>query len=223
MTQQTITPAVAAPASTACDPATRITKSLLGYGVIAGGVYVASSVTQGLTRSGFSFAHDEWSLLANGGLGWIQIATFLTAGLMTAAAAVGLRRARAGTWAPRLIMAYGVGLVCAGLFRADPAYGFPPGAPTGAVHPSWHGTLHLASAGIGFACLIAACLVLARRFARPGRLFSVATAALFVAGFAAAAAAPGRLAANVLFTAAVIGGWAWLSVLSVKFYRTAGQ
>jgi hypothetical protein len=31
------------------------------------------------------------------------------------------------TWAPRLLAAYGVGLVAAGVFRAGPTLGFPPG------------------------------------------------------------------------------------------------
>lgn len=41
------------PDTPACDPATRITKSLLGYGVIAGPVYVLVSLAQALTRDGF--------------------------------------------------------------------------------------------------------------------------------------------------------------------------
>ena len=36
-----------------CDPATAVTRSLLGYGVIAGPLYVAVSLTQALTRAGF--------------------------------------------------------------------------------------------------------------------------------------------------------------------------
>ncbi|MEN3309228.1 MAG: hypothetical protein V7603_5430, partial [Micromonosporaceae bacterium] len=36
-----------------CDPAARITRSLLGYGVIAGPGYVVVSLVQALTRDGF--------------------------------------------------------------------------------------------------------------------------------------------------------------------------
>ncbi len=78
-----------------CTPAQRVTKSLLGYGVLAGTVFEASVVIQGLTRHGFRIAHDDASLLANGPLGWIQVATFLLAGATTIAAALGMHRAMA--------------------------------------------------------------------------------------------------------------------------------
>jgi hypothetical protein len=81
----------------ACTPAQRVTRSLLGYGVLAGVAFEASVLTQGLTRRGFRLAHHDASLLSNGPLGWIQIATFLVAGAMTIACAAGMRRALAGT------------------------------------------------------------------------------------------------------------------------------
>jgi Protein of unknown function (DUF998) len=106
MTTQT---AVGTP-SQACSPAQRVTRSLLGYGVLAGTVFEASILIQGLTRHGFRLAHHDASLLSNGPLGWIQIATFLVAGAMTIACAIGMRRAMAGraggTWGPRLIAVY---------------------------------------------------------------------------------------------------------------------
>jgi len=129
MTTQT---AVGTPSRT-CTPAQRVTRSLLGYGVLAGTVFEVSILIQGLTRHGFRLAHHDASLLSNGPLGWIQIATFLVSGAMTIACAVGMRRAMAGraggTWGPRLIAIFGAGLMAAGLLRADPAYGFGPGAP----------------------------------------------------------------------------------------------
>ena len=85
MTTPTVTTTVT-PGRT-CTPAQRVTKSLLGYGVLAGVVFEASILIQGLTRHGFRIAHDDASLLSNGPLGWIQIATFLLAGAMTIAAA----------------------------------------------------------------------------------------------------------------------------------------
>ncbi len=139
-----------------CTPVARTTKSLLGYGVIAGPLYAVVSLAQALTRPGFDVSKHAWSLLENGHLGWIQIANFALTGAMTVAAAVGLRRAlapgRARTWAPALIGAYGAGMVGAAVFRADPAAGFPLGTPeTTAV--SWHGMLHFMLGGIGFLCL----------------------------------------------------------------------
>ena len=77
----------------ACDRATAVTKSLLGYLVLAGPFYVLVSLAQALTRTGFSVRRDEWSLLALGHLGWIQMANLALTGAMVIAGAVGMRRA----------------------------------------------------------------------------------------------------------------------------------
>lgn len=216
-----------APAAT-CDKAARITKSLLGYGVLAGAVYIVAAGGQELTRSGFDPARHDVSLLANGSSGWIQIVNFVLTGLMTIAAAAGMRRAmdgqRAGTWGPRLIAGYGLGLVLAGVFRADPAYGFPPGTPPGPAPISWHGLGHLVAGGLGFLALIAACFVFARRFAALGRrgwaAYSAATGVLFLAGFFGVATGSGQVATTVAFTVAVVLAWTWLAAVSVHLYRT---
>jgi len=135
-----------------CAPADRVTKSLLGYGVIAGPIYVVVALAQAVTREGFDLARHQWSLLANGSNGWIQVANFVVTGLMVIAFAVGLRRAlrpgKGACWAPRLIAVYGASLIAAGVFRADPALGFPVGAPEQPAAISWHGMLHFA-AGYG--------------------------------------------------------------------------
>ena len=210
-----------------CTPAARVTRSLMGYGIIAGPCYIAVSLTQALTRDGFDPTTHAWSLLANGTHGWIQVANLILTGLMTIAAAIGAHRAltpgRARRWAPALITVYGTSLVTAGIFRADPAQNFPAGAPATPT-VTWHGGLHLATGGVGFLCLIAACLVLAGRFTREGRTrlawFSRGTAVIFAAGFAGIASGshgPTTLA----FTAAIIVVWAWLSTVSLHLYRTA--
>jgi hypothetical protein len=210
------------PTTQVCDPATRVTKSLLGYGVLAGPFYVAVSLIQALTREGFDLTRHAWSTLANGGPGWIQIANLILTGLMVVAGAAGLRRAGGGTWAPRLLAGYGLGMVGAGIFRADPQPGFPVG--TGDVVVSWHGTLHFMVAGAGFLCFVAACFVLARRFLaddlRGWASFSRATGVLFLAGFAAVAS--GGSWAILVFTAAIGLAWSWVSSISRHFYgRTA--
>jgi hypothetical protein len=56
-----------------CTPAARITRSLLGYGIIAGPLYAVVALAQALTRDGFDLSRHAWSLLVNGELGWIQI------------------------------------------------------------------------------------------------------------------------------------------------------
>src|SRR5437762_798748 len=202
------------------------TRSLLRYGVVAGPLYVVVALTQALTRDGFDLTRHAWSLLSNGSLGWIQITNFVLTGLMTVAAAAGLRRAlapgRARTWVPLLLGAYGASLVGAGIFRADQAQGFPVGTPeTTAI--SWHGMAHFAIGGIGFLCLIVACFVLGGRFARDGRTglawFSRITGTVFLAGFAGIASGshgPTTLA----FVAAVLIVCTWLSTVSVRYYRS---
>ena len=220
MTAVTVTPAT----TRTCTRAQRVTRSLLGYGVLAGVVFETSILVQGLTRHGFRIAHDDASLLANGPLGWIQVATFLVSGAMTIAAAAGVHRALPSRWAARLIGIYGAGLVAAGIFSADPASGFGPGAPLGkATHISWHGAGHLISASTGFLALIAACLVVAHYFSRHGRrglaIYSRVTGVAFGAAFAAVTTGSSSSAIVLPFYAAILAAFAWLAVVSVHLYR----
>ncbi|MFI7705433.1 DUF998 domain-containing protein [Nonomuraea sp. NPDC049480] len=214
---------------TDCSPQARITKSLLGWGMVAGPLYVMVTGVQALTRDGFDITRHPASLLANGGLGWVQIANLILAGLMTVAAAVGMRRAvRAGrgrVWGPRLVALYGAGLIAGGIFRADPALGFPVGTPDGPGVVSWHGLLHFVGGGIGFLGLIGACLVFARAYAALGRrgwaIYSAATGIVFFAAFAGIASGPGNAVINLAFTAAVVLGWAWVCATSAHLMRQA--
>jgi Protein of unknown function (DUF998) len=214
----------------ACDHATAVTKSLLGYLVLAGPSYVLVSLAQALTRTGFSLRRDEWSLLALGHLGWIQMANLAVTGAMVTAGAVGMRRAVGrelvdGRWAPRLLAGYGVGLMIAGLFRADPADGFPAGAPAGpAQHLSTHGMLHLLSGSAGFVCLIAACFVTARGMSRRGAsrpaLIARLVGGLFATAFLGIGSGDGSAGVNLGFTVAVIIACGWLSYMAARLYRT---
>jgi hypothetical protein len=220
---------VTAPAATTCDPATSVTRSLLGYGVIAGPLYVGVSLVEVLTRAGFDPTRHAWSMLSNGDLGWIHITNFLVSGLMTIAFAVGLRRTlRPGTgsvWTPRLIGVYGVSLIASGLLRADPGMGFPAGTPDGPGAVSWHGAGHFIAGAIGFSCLIAACFVLAGRFAAEGATgwawSSRGVGVLFGAGFVAVAAGAGASWSILVFTAAVILICGWQAAVAVNRYRSA--
>ena len=112
---------------------TKLTRALLTCGVVAGPVYIVVAVIQMFIRPGFDIRRHALSLLSNGALGWIQIGNFLVTGLLVIAGALGMRRvlrgSRGGTWGPLLIGVYGLGLIGAGIFRADPALGFPPGTP----------------------------------------------------------------------------------------------
>lgn len=213
------------------DRTAAITRSLLGYGVVAGPFYVVVGLVQALTRNGFDLTRHDLSLLANGPLGWVQVANLVLTGLMTVAAAVGMARSLRvlgggpGTvWGPRLVGAYGVGLVGAGVFRADPAYGFPPGTPDGPPAALGVGGLgHLVFGGVGFLCLVAGTLVLARHYAADRRQgtawFSRTTGVVFLLAFLGVASGSASPVVVLGFWVGLLLVWTWLAVVSVDLYR----
>lgn len=127
----------ASPVATS-QAATAVTRRLLACGMAATPLFAVVATAQILTRDGFDLRRHVVSMLSNGHLGWIQIANFTVSGLLFLAGAVGIRRAmrpnqdlsqgfrRGGTWGPRLIGVFAVGLLAAAVFDADPMNGFPP-------------------------------------------------------------------------------------------------
>jgi hypothetical protein len=199
-------------------------RALLACAAAAGPLYVASGLAQALTRAGFDLTRHPLSLLSNGALGWIHITTFLVTGLLTIAGAAGLRGHLGSRWAPRLVALYGIGLIGAGAFVADPMDGFPVGAPPGPPEAvTWHGMLHFMTGGVGFIGLIGACLVFARRFARAGRrgwaVYSAVTGVLFTAAFVGIASGSATAVLNVAFGVAVVLGWTWLTAVALDARR----
>ncbi len=223
----TARPTVTRPAAAvAALPATR---ALLTAGLLAGPLYVGVGILEMLIRPGFDLRRHSLSLLSNGDLGWIHITVFLVTGALTMAGALGLRRSlrggRGGTGAPLLLALYGLGLIGAGLFRADPALGFPLGTPADANTVTTAGLLHLVCGAVGFLGFIAAGLLLARRFAgqrQPGwAWFSALTGLLFFAAFAGivsgSQSGPAVVTVvNLAFSLAVVLGWAWHSALAAR-------
>lgn len=203
------------------------TNFLLTCGIIAGPFYVLVAVLQMFIREGFDPTRHDWSLLSNGELGWIQIANFIITGLLTISCAVGLRRTLTGigsTWGPLLVGLYGVGLIAAGIFVADPMNGFPVGSPA-ATTISTNALLHMISGSVGFIGLIGACFVFAKRFAKQKETawsrFSIITGILFFAAFfgVASGSQPGSpllVPVTLAFTAAVLLGWTWVALLAKK-------
>ncbi|MET7399600.1 DUF998 domain-containing protein [Dactylosporangium sp. NPDC005572] len=191
-----------------CTPAQRVTRSLLGYGVIAGPVYVTAALAQAVTRDGFDLTRDAWSMLALGPLGWIQTLNFVLAALMSGAFAAGLGRALPGArWAPRLVAVYAASLLGAAAFEADPV----------GTSVSWHGMLHLVAGAVGFTALAVATFAVGKRLLPA---YSRATGVVLLAGFACVAAGGGAVWANLTFTAAIVLTWTWMSVVAVKLYKT---
>ncbi len=216
----------AAKAQACADPAARVTRSLAGYGVIAGPVYVGVSLAQAVSRDGFDLGRHSWSQLAVGDWGWIQTANLVATGLMSLAFSVALRRTlaggRGGRAVPALVAVFGLGVLLAGVFPADPAAGFPVGMATPAT-PSLHGMLHLMTSGVGFLALAAAMVVMAVRYAserRRGRsTFSVVAAVALLGGFGTIASGSG--AGVAAFTTGIITALTWLSLLGVDTYSRA--
>lgn len=203
------------------NTAAAVTRSLLGWGVVAGVFYLVVGVTLGLTRGGFDFSEHALSLLMLGDHGWMQRANIVLSGVMVLAAAVGFVRAMPTATGGSLVGTYGACLIASGIFAPDPMNGFPAGASEEA---SVSGLLHLAFGAIGFLALAVASFLVANWFAsrgdrtaaRSSRIAGVVVAAGFVAGGALAA----QTAGVVLLWIAVIAAWAWLAGASVATYRT---
>ena len=204
------------------------TRALLTGGAVAGPLYVAVWLVQAFTREGFDITRHPASLLANGGPGWIQTTNFIVSGLLSIAAAIGLRRTMTGrgrVWAPWLVGAYGFGLVIAAGFPADPAAGFPVGTPADYAEISTRGMGHFVAGGIGFSGLIAGCLVIAAHYRSIGRRafarFSAITGILFFGAFAGLSAGAGSRPTIIAFDIAVVLGWTWLTAVCLDKRRTA--
>jgi len=204
-------------------------KMLLACGIVAGPIYVGLGLSQIAIRPGFDITRHALSLLSNGELGWIQISNFLITGALLVAGAIGLNASllsgRGRTWAPGMLAFYGAGLIGAGIFRADPALGFPPGTPLDHNPMSWHGQLHFVAGAIGFTGLIASCFIFANRFRILGQIgwsiYSLFTGIVFLAGFMGVASGAKGFAI-VFFSLAVVVSFAWLSGIFYHF-RSKGK
>ncbi|SDS15992.1 DUF998 domain-containing protein [Microlunatus soli] len=209
------------------------TRWLLRCMAVAGPCYVVISLLQAFTRTGFDPRIHEWSLLALGSLGWIQTANLILTGALLVAGAVGLARAfptreRGRRFAAALLAGYGVSCVAAGAFAADPAYGFPVGAPDGRPPTSsLHALLHLTFGGLGFLCLIICCFVVARIAARHRRIrdawISLIVGVLFSCSFAGIATGAGNPVINLAFTGAIVLSFGWLTAVAAVLLGRLGR
>ena len=156
------------------DSSNALTRALLGAGALIAPFFYIVAIAQIFVRPGFDIRRLAISALTLGELGWIQSANFEITGLLLISSGVGLRRAlrgrRGGTWVPILLGAAGLGTILAGFFHPDPALGFPPGAPAGVPSTmTAPATVHQLASMLTFGCTIAACFVMAHKFAREGR------------------------------------------------------
>lgn len=202
------------------------TRALLRAGLIAGPIFVLVVAVQVLTRAGFDLRKHPLSLLAVGDGGWVQIANFIVAGVLSIAFAIGFARAvpsgAASRWAPWLLGLFGAGLVIGGAFPADPGLGFPPGTPEGIPSTlTLHGLVHAFAPPVAFLSLIGACFVVARRLGRDGRrTAAICTRALAVVCFVLVLPTGPSTSIQLFLAIALAFGWqVWLawSLLADRF------
>jgi hypothetical membrane protein len=205
---------------------TTTTRWLLAGAAVGAPLFAVAVLAQALTRQGFDLTRHPASQLSNGDLGWIQITTFLLTGALTLGGAVGVRRVlrggRAGIWGPLLLAVQGAALMAAGVFRLDPADGFPPGTPDGIpTSMSWHSVLHNICGSLAFLSMIAACFVLARWFATTGQrawaIYGRISGVVFIVGLVWALTG-GPAGALTLFVG-VVTAWTWISASAARLAR----
>jgi hypothetical protein len=205
------------------DVPAAVTRSMLGWGVLAGPIYVGVGLSLALTRDGFHLTQHSLSLLMLGELGWLQRINLLLSGVLVLIAAVGIRRAlayaRRPTRAGALVTVVGIGLLGGGIFAPDPMAGFPAGAQE-AVSAS--GILHMVLGAVQFVCLSSAAFSLARwTAARDRRDISRASrviATTILLGFFLGAALGHTTTGVVLIWIAVLAGYAWLALACIHLW-----
>jgi hypothetical membrane protein len=211
--------------STTSRATSSATRTQLTAGIVAGPLFIGLAVAQLLTREGFDIRDHPISLLSLGPGGWVQITSFVVAGLLSAIAALGVRRALGNVgpgrvWGPRLLLAYGVGLVAGGVFVADPGLGYPPGAPDGIPEQlTWHGLLHAVAPPVAFLSLIAAMFVVSRRFAADGRRGWAAASVATAVSTLVLSAWPDQSSAGIRLLVASTIGFAWLAAYAGHLRR----
>ncbi|WP_433261029.1 DUF998 domain-containing protein [Micromonospora vinacea] len=203
----------------------RRTRFLLGCGTLAGLLFPVLSFGQAFTRSGFDLRRHAISSLTLGDLGWLQVIAFAGTGVLAVAFAVGLwqalRPGRAGILVPVLVGVYGVAMVGGAIFVPDPALGWPPGAPAGLPEqPSTGSILHTVCGAAAFLSLIAAGLLLARRFAGQGdRAWALYSAASGAVAFVLTALPWSEGSASIRFAVGAVLISGWLVALSWRARR----
>ncbi|OPX15053.1 DUF998 domain-containing protein [Gordonia sp. i37] len=151
--------------------------AMLVAGAAAGPLFYLSALAQMATREGFDLRIHPISQLSTGQWGWVQMLTFVLAGLGLLCLAVGHRIlvttgiGRAAL--PLFIAVAGVGFIAAGIFPQDPSHGFPVGTPDGpAAETTWHALVHIVAAIVGFTAIALAAVIAFVRSIRERRSLS---------------------------------------------------
>ncbi|MGH8879435.1 MAG: DUF998 domain-containing protein [Stackebrandtia sp.] len=209
--------------------------NLLWTGIVAGPLFLAVALLAGAVRSdGYDPLRHPVSSLGIGPHGWIQIANFLVAGVLTLVFAFSLRAhlkasGRGSLLGPLFLGVWAVGLMGAGIFVGDPISGYPAGTPDTGIH-TWHGQFHdVPFSTAGFLSMLATFLVFGRRFSSRRHYgwasYSGLTAIGFTIGLVMSTTGfeQGELVAvaGLLQRATVAIGLIWLTALAVHMRRTS--
>lgn len=206
--------------------------NLLACGVLAGPVFFAIFLIAGALRPDYDALRHPVSSLEFGPQGWVQSVNFVLTGTLVTLFGLGVRplvrRLGGGLTVTILLMAVGIGLIGAGFFSPDPLSGYPPGSPPTAADPSTHRILHDLFSTPVFTALPAACIVLARRFAKAGMrtwmIYSAVSGALMVALFVLTSVAFSQGTAltaigGLLQRLTLATGFAWMAMLGLHGIR----
>lgn len=211
------------------------TQALLRCGEVAGPLFLATAMAEGLRRPDYRAARHPISSLALGPRGWVQVANFTTVGTLCLAFAAGLARAhpsdspRSG---PPLIAATAAGLLACAAFRADPVNGYPPGTPPTPERMTPAGYAHLIASSAVMVGVPATTIGHARRAHRSDERgwsrFSAATAGVAAIAFTGACAGFAQVSvlpavAGALQRVAVASSFTWLTVFAARTLRRRGR
>jgi hypothetical membrane protein len=201
---------------------------LLVCGIVAGPLFFAIFLIAGALRPDYDPLRHPVSSLEFGPTGWVQSVNFILTGTLVVLFGLGIRstvrKLGGGRTVPILFMVVGAGLIGAGLFAPDPLSGYPPGTPPAAVSPSLHRVLHDLFSTPVFTALPAACIILARRFAKCRRIgwaiYSALSAAMMIilfvmSGIAFAQGSPFTPIGGLLQRLTLAVGFLWMALLGL--------
>lgn len=205
-----------------------IRQRLLLCGIIAGPLYLTVGLMQAFLRDGFDLGRHPLSILANGTGGWVQTMNFAITGLLVICASLAIGavlrpQSRAIGW---ILGVFGVSMVVAAGFPADPMGGFPPGTAEGIpVTISTTGLVHFAVGALGFFSLGVAGLVAGRGLSKGGDFVmarsSYVIGVVVLLGFLSGPVLPLSMV-TVGIWLSVVAGFTWLTILSLGLHGVVG-
>lgn len=208
------------------DTAAAVTRSMLGWGVLVGAIYLVIGLAQALSREGFDLSTHQLSLLMLGEGGWIQRVNLIGCGVLVLVAAAGFGRAMAGSRSGRVtasaVGVFGLGMVGSGVFAPDPMLDFPPGVAES--DPTSSGILHLTFGMIQFVALAVACFAGAHWADRRGdgqqRRYSTVSGVVVLVGFVGGAALSTSPIGVLGLWIAVVTSFLWIALTAAYLWRT---